>query len=210
MFTVQVPPLKASNSCVCSEKKIDSIVRDLADIKRVLQSPNDSPNLTLTSSINHGNQLLRQNRPHPLNLPKSPHILSDSFKPDTTTYIINFIECVAEFPDTSCLDADFQALVSSLRRTANVLKSPELMDVKVGPIHVKPNGKVGMSIPPQEAAVSVLRWARGKSYETYNLSAASDITCILRKPRASSDFLAFRHPSTPVVLRYLPESLLCT
>lgn len=173
-----------------SERKIDSIAQDVADIKHSLQQPHRSstPPRPLTGSTSrYGHQRDADyagtwiDLDHDSNtVPRWQHAsakigpsLSLQHKAATVgvdrprrhkaAYIIGFVRCVTEFPCPATLSAESEAVVSSLRDISREIEqAQDLLSLPV-PDTWRGNMQARMpNLPPQDAAVSILRWARGE------------------------------------------------
>jgi ABC-type arginine transport system ATPase subunit len=113
--------------------------------------------------------------------------------------MVNFINCVADFPDPASLGTDSWTLISSLRASSDALKYDMGLQFDDDSTSRRKNCDADISMPPQEAAVLLLRWARGMYFASPNL--APHLT-ILQTPktnmklRGSSIFFPLRESRT--------------
>lgn len=166
-------PWRSSSSCevlmwsfLFSEQKIDDIARDIDGIKLLLQRLNvpQDENKPKTSSIWHLNHAdsaepLIEHQPLP----------ASGGEPlwDQLAHIIDFVTAVVEDRGSRDISPEASEVLSSLRNLVQTLERPAAMrdlsfpEAKVAKYQADP------SMPPLEAVVAVLRWAKG-SFLTKN------------------------------------------
>jgi hypothetical protein len=186
-----------------SEKKIDGIARDLSDIKQLLQKPPETSSSSLMSLKPGENRLF-------LNIFSDSFGVQRQFTVNTSykqrdgsklaSHMVDFINCVADFPDPTNLGADSWTLISSLRASSEFLKHEMPLQVAADSMPRRTDGDADMSMPPQEAAVSILRWARSMYFVTPNSTKPhliiSQTLKSTMKLRGSSKFFPLRESRT--------------
>lgn len=178
-----------------SERKIDSIAQDVADIKHSLSRPHRSPNppRPLTGSmsrygnqrgagcaetwvdLNHdidtvprGQHVSAKLRPSPSLQHEAATVGVDRPRLHKAAYIIGFVRCVTEFPNPATLSAENEAVVLSLRGISREIEqAKDLLGLPVPDVWRENNQGNMHNLPPQDAAVSILRWARGEEASSF-------------------------------------------
>ncbi|KAI0384226.1 hypothetical protein F5Y04DRAFT_238591 [Hypomontagnella monticulosa] len=147
------------------EQKIDDIAKGIDGIKLLLQGLNVSSGTEQLES----SSLQRLNEADP-----AKHLIEHNTNPgcgvaslwDHSFHIIDFVKAVVEDRDPKDVGPEESEVLSSLRRLVQTLEDPPTLrnssipELKIAKYHVGP------SMPPLEAVVAVLRWA--KEHEGYN------------------------------------------
>lgn len=148
-----------------SERKIDGIVRDISDIKRMLQSPAQHPRPPSTNVVagkHEGYPFSPESSFSTVCYTRTVEISKGEIKLDrswTTAWIVDFVNCVADFPDPQSSTSDTKAIVASLRNIVQGLG--HLKQEKARPALTMTSWDHSY-LPPQQTAVSILRWARSE------------------------------------------------
>ncbi|KAI9704645.1 MAG: hypothetical protein M1820_005393 [Bogoriella megaspora] len=149
------------------EQKIDDIARDVGGIKLLLQGRNQLSNEEQVESrtIWHPGQAESAEPPNEFHAMSAP--VGESLW-DHSVHIIGFIKAVLEDRGSKYARPEASKILSSLKKLLQALEDPALVrglsnpQVKLVKHQAKP------SMPPLEAVVNVLRWAKGfQDYRKY-------------------------------------------
>ncbi|KIX01886.1 uncharacterized protein Z518_07825 [Rhinocladiella mackenziei CBS 650.93] len=152
-------------SCSSSEQKIDDIAKSVDGIKDLLQGLNVSPDTKglETGSIRHPRQpelLQDPTKNQPISLSGSEHLW------DHSPHIIDFLKAALESEGSRDAQPQADNLFSSLRSLVQTLEGPAAVRNLPSPQSKVTRYPAGSSMPPLEAVVAVLRWAKGHEANT--------------------------------------------
>jgi hypothetical protein len=161
---LHIYPWRFKLTIASSEQKIDDIAKSVDDVKLLLQGlsvASDTPRASDGSKEQRSPQRPEQ----PIDEIRSARTSNGEILWNHSTYIIDFIKTVVEEkalcdsgPETGAVVSSLQSLVKSLEADDDVQVS-SLLGIET--LKARPD----RSMPPLDAVVAVLRWARG-SYST--------------------------------------------
>jgi hypothetical protein len=142
-----------------SEQKIDTIAKDIDRIKQLL----DSLSVSQSTDVSGSHPAPQTSQTTPVR-PFVEHQSVSATAPgearwDHSSHIIDFVKAVIQHRGTLEVGAGEAEVLSSLRGLVKTLDSPAAGYKAAGCRRGD-----GYSMPPLEAAVAVLRWAKGSSF----------------------------------------------
>lgn len=144
-----------------SEQKIDDIAKGIDGIKLLLQGLNVSPE---TKQPEPGS-LQRLNEAGPTKQLIEHEPISESGGGslwDYPVHIIDFVKAVVEDGNSKDVGLEDSEVLSSLKRLVQTIENPTALRDSSIPELRAAEYRDGPSMPPLEAVVAVLRWAKGQ------------------------------------------------
>jgi hypothetical protein len=136
-----------------SEQKIDGLVRDVNEIKAILQGLNARP-LAETND--------EASLPRPAVGPKRITPFSSKRLWNYSAHIIEFVGSIVKDKDSNHGGSAEQELVSSLKTILESLESQDQPDEAMLLDAIHDEDPASPTMPPLDAVVAVLRWANGR------------------------------------------------
>ena len=144
-----------------SGQKIDSISRDVSDIKALLAGLDLSRTAAIPSSEEHRfvPALQKKGDEHPRrrDAPRSVHLRQW----DHSSHIINFIKSIVREGTSAYPNSEWDDTITSLKNLVDALENPQSARKPASPELTVNDLEETPSVPNLEAVLGILRWAKG-------------------------------------------------